>query len=127
MSEKKLINKVLTPKIKIWIEADGEVVFGSGRLLLLQAIEENGSIRQGASKLGMSYRAAWGKIKATEERLGIKLLVKHIGGNNGGAELTPEGKELLRLYDDFRKESYKAVDSLFAQYFEKLLPNIPIE
>lgn len=126
MSEKKVINKVLTPKTKIWIEADGEVVFGTGRLLLLQAIDDNGSIRQAASKLGMSYRAAWGKIKATEERLGIKLLVRHIGGSNGGAELTPEAKELLRLFDDFKKESYKAVDCLFEQYFKKILPNIPM-
>jgi len=44
-----------------------------------------GSINQAAAKLGMSYRAAWGKVTATEKRLGIKLLNKHTGGYHSGS------------------------------------------
>ena len=61
------ILKKIQPKIKLWLEVDGAVVFGGGRVALFQAIEETGSIKQAAEKLNMSYRAAWGKIKATEE------------------------------------------------------------
>lgn len=112
----------LKPKTKIWIEIEGEVVFGGGRMALFEAIEQYGSIRQAATNLGMSYRAAWGKIKATEERLGIKLVDKHIGGHQSGAELTLEAREMLTLYRRFKDDSVKAVDNCFAHYFSHFLP-----
>jgi molybdate transport system regulatory protein len=111
----------LQPRSKIWIESQGEVVFGGGRVALFQAIEETGSIRQAANKLGMSYRAAWGKIKATEERLGMALVEKHAGGHQSGATLTLEAKELLKIYRKFKKDSDAAVDKLFARHFGKFL------
>ena len=67
-----MADKTLKPKCKIWIESDNKVVFGAGRLSLFQEINKCGSINQAAAKLGMSYRAAWGKVTATEKRLGIK-------------------------------------------------------
>ena len=109
----------LSPRSKIWIESHGEVVFGGGRILLLEAIKQTGSIRQAATKLNMSYRAAWGKIKATEERLGIKLLDKRTGGHQSGAELTPEAIKLLQSYHKFKEDSDKAVNKLFTKYFSK--------
>lgn len=111
----------LKPKAKIWIELDGEVVFGGGRVALFEAIEKYGSIRQAAINLGMSYRAAWGKIKATEQRLGFELVEKHAGGSQSGAVLTPEARELLTLYRKFKDDSVKAVDNLFVTYFNKFL------
>jgi molybdate transport system regulatory protein len=113
--------KEFKPRSKIWIESEQEVVFGGGRALLFQAIEETGSIRQAANKLGMSYRAAWGKTKATEERLGITLLIKQAGGHQSGAELTPEAKELLKIYLKFKKDANFEVDRLFARHFAKFL------
>lgn len=102
----------VVPRIRVWIELDGEVVFGDGRLILLEAIRETGSIKQAAVKLGMSYRAAWGKLKTTEERLGIPLVVKHQGGN-GGADLTEAAKALLDQYRKFQRETVRAVDRSF--------------
>jgi len=111
----------LTPKAKIWIELDGEVVFGGGRMDLFEAIEKYGSIRQAAINLGMSYRAAWGKIKDTEERMELELLEKHAGGAQSGAVLTAEARELLSLYRKFKEESNKVVDDLFISHFRKYL------
>lgn len=113
----------LRPKSKIWIEVDGEVVFGGGRMALFEAIDRYGSIRQAAINLGMSYRAAWGKIKATEQRLGFELVEKHAGGSRSGAVLTSEARELLNLYHKFKDDSVKAVDNLFLSYFNKFLTN----
>ncbi|MBW2092926.1 MAG: LysR family transcriptional regulator, partial [Deltaproteobacteria bacterium] len=62
-------------KSKFWIEDDkGRPVFGQGRRIILEKIDESGSIRAAAIDLKMSYRAVWGKIRAAEERLGIKLV-----------------------------------------------------
>ncbi len=104
----------IEPKLKMWIEVDEVSVFGDGRLLLLRAIAETGSIKQAALKLNMSYRAAWGKIKASEERLGITLVEKH-HGSLGGAELTKEAQEFINCYLKFQEEAFQAVQKSFEQ------------
>jgi len=113
-----LLNKI-QPKIKLWLEVDGEVVFGSGRVALFEAIEETGSIKQASEKINMSYRAAWGKVKATEERLGLKLVQRQAGGRNSGAELTPKGKELLQIYRKYKQSVAAVIDDSFPDFFEE--------
>lgn len=51
----------------------------------------------------MSYRAAWGKIKKTEEVIGLKLIEKK-GGNRSGYQLTPKGAELMKRFDKWFEE-----------------------
>ena len=78
---------------KIWIEDDhGNVVFGLGRYRILTLIKEKGSLQAAAKQLKMGYRGIWGRIKATEERLGEKLLIKTVGGRKGG------GSQLVKNY-----------------------------
>ena len=52
-----------------WFESEKGVLFGMGRLMLLQKVLELGSLNKAAKEMGMSYRAAWGKIKMSEEAL----------------------------------------------------------
>ena len=89
-------------KHKIWLENNGRVIFGPGRDDLLKAIDEYHSLNAAAKKLKMSYRAAWGRIKASEERLGMKLVemdsVKH------GMHLTDEAKELMNWLDQLERD-----------------------
>jgi molybdate transport system regulatory protein len=85
-------------KYKIWFEKDGKIVFGHGREELFQAIDECHSLNAAAKKLNMSYRAAWGRLKASEERLGVKLVESDTAKK--GMTLTPAGKALL---DKFRQ------------------------
>jgi molybdate transport system regulatory protein len=108
----------IEPRVKLWLEVDGEVVFGSGRVALFEAIEETGSIKQASEKISMSYRAAWGKIKATEDRLGSKLVQRQAGGRNSGAELTPKGKELLMIYRKYKQDVATAIDNAFCDFFQ---------
>ena len=90
-------------KLGIFIRQDGEHVYGDGRQALLERIDRLGSIRQAALEMDMSYRAAWGKIKATEDGLDIKLLERRTGGaDGGGAALTEEARRLMAAYADFR-------------------------
>jgi molybdate transport system regulatory protein len=71
-----------TMRTHLWFETPKGMFFGMGRVLLLQKVKELGSLNKAAKELGMSYRAAWGKIKATEEVLGKPLLVK-VAGRKG--------------------------------------------
>lgn len=109
--------QALKVKSKIWIEFQEEVVFGLGRIKLFQAIEKTGSMSQAAAVLGMSYRAAWGKVTATEERLSLQLVERQQGNRRNGTRLTPAGKELLHHYSIFQQEVQEQVDQLFENHF----------
>lgn len=104
---------------KIWIEDEtGKVIFGQGRLKILEAVIRHGSIHAAAKELKMSYRAVWGKLKDTEERLGQPLLVRQIGGaSGGGSELTPLGKNLFEKFSALQAHVATEVENLFARSF----------
>jgi molybdate transport system regulatory protein len=108
----------MNPRFKLWIEKEGEVVFAEGRRLLLEAVRKRGSLNSAAKGLGMSYRAAWGKIKATEKRLGVRLLDASIGGRGGGgARLTPEAERLLKDYEIYQKKVKDCVEKEYKKIF----------
>lgn len=108
----------LRVKSKIWIEARGRLIFSDGRLALLEAVDELGSLSQAARRLEMSYRAAWGLLKVTEAALGVKLLEVTIGGvNGGGAALTPTARELVRRYRRVKTRVNRTADQAFARAF----------
>jgi molybdate transport system regulatory protein len=111
----------LTIKSKIWIEdGSGKMVFGSGRLVILLAVQRHGSLHAAAKELGMSYRAVWGKLKATEERLGQPLLTKRTGGSRGGgSELTPFAETLLERFQQLDSLTRATADTLFQGVFVK--------
>jgi len=112
-------SKKLAIKSKIWIEDDkGSMVFGLGRLHILGAIEKHGSILAASKSLNMSYRAAWGKIKATEQRLGKSLLTRQVGGlSGGGSQLTPFAKALVKKFIYLQSLVEREVDLFFEEHF----------
>jgi len=109
---------VMTVKSKVWIEIQGLPFFGEGRRDLLNNIESNGSISQAAKKLGISYKKAWSYITNMEDRLGVKLVKKQVGGKGGGgAALTKEGKALIDKFDRLLAGTQEAIDLSFKQIF----------
>lgn len=87
--------------------------------MLLDAVNRLGSLNAAAKELGMSYRAAWGKIKATEKALGIKLLEVTTGGRGGGgAILTSEAKDLILKYKKFTDRMTSLIEKEFRRIFE---------
>jgi molybdate transport system regulatory protein len=89
---------------KIWLERDGEVLFGRGRLELLRGIREYGSLAETARHLGMSYRAAWGRLKSSENRLGHKLAEKvPAAGRGQKLILTPLAEALIEHFLELEK------------------------
>jgi molybdate transport repressor ModE-like protein len=102
----------LQPNYKLWLEHNGEYVFGPGAYAILKSIDETGTITEGAKKLGMSYRYAWGVIRKIEEKLGVKLLHSYKGGTvgGGGADVTEFGKSLMQLFSKVDQEFSSAVE-----------------
>lgn len=103
---------------KLWIEIDGEPVFGRGRRFLLEAIDTYGSINRAAKEINISYRKAWSYIKAMETRLGIIFVERQAGGKNGGgARLTPAARKFLKRYSLLEKGINEFVDKKFIRLF----------
>jgi molybdate transport system regulatory protein len=105
---------------KIWIEKDGNTVFGLGIYKLLSLVAETGSLHKAAQELKMSYRAAWGKVRDYEEKLGTGLLEK---GRHGrvGAHLTKEGKQIVLSFREIIDEMDKAIaDGPISKLMEKI-------
>lgn len=103
---------------KIWLEKD-KAIFGAGLFKLLSQISGLGSISQAAKGMRMSYRAAWGKIKMAEKRLGMPLVITQVGGEmGGGARLTPEAEELLNKFDRLWHEVDNFAENSFKEIFK---------
>lgn len=84
-------------RLHVWLEHEGELFFGIGRAQILYNIQRYGSITKAARSMGMSYRAAWGKIQQSERALGVKL-VEQRGARREGVRLTREGEELADMF-----------------------------
>jgi len=106
----------------IWMTTEsGENVISDERMQLLSAIKEHGSLRAAALQMNISYRKAWGDLKATEKFLGFSLIEKHRGGKDGGSTiLTDEGIRLIDAYQVFRGEFQEAVNKVIIGFKKTL-------
>ncbi|WP_218064804.1 winged helix-turn-helix domain-containing protein [Desulfolutivibrio sulfoxidireducens] len=115
-----------TIRLHLWLETGDTMVFGMGRVQLLDMIERLGSLRKAASAMGMSYRAAWCKLRATEQALGVKL-VEAQEHKRDGVRLTAQGqvfREMFRRwFDEVENCALTKAEGLFpwpvAGFFEE--------
>jgi len=113
-------NGYMEIRSKIWLEVDGEPVFGSGRRFLLNGIAKYGSINKAAKDINISYIKALSYIKFMEERLGVKLVERRVGGRNGGgATLTGDAKEFLKKYERLEHGINRMIDRRFLKVFSR--------
>jgi molybdate transport system regulatory protein len=113
------------PGVRFHIRDSGhgaELAIGPGKVALLEAIEQTGSITAGAKKLGMSYRRAWLLVEETNRCLVRPAVETASGGRRGGGSaLTAIGVELVRRYRALESETGVAVE----RSLETLLRTIP--
>ena len=98
------------------------LAIGPGKVALLEAIEETGSITAAAKKLGMSYRRAWLLVDETNRCVVRPAVQTAAGGpNGGGAALTPVGVLLVRRYRALEMQTGAAV----ARKLKSILRTLP--
>jgi len=109
---------MLEPRLKLWVEHRGKAVLGDGRVDLLRAVGETGSLTEAALRMGLSYRRAWGKIRDMERNLGAQLVQSEKGGNTrGSSRLTPRAEALVAQFDRFRKRMENDLGKEFKEVF----------
>ena len=103
------------PRIRI-VRDDGTIVMGPGKADLLDAIQRTGSIRAAADELGMSYMRAWTLVRTMNAAFRSPLVEKERGGTDkGGAQLTPRGLDVLRLYRKMETRAERAVEGVWEE------------
>lgn len=86
-------------KFRIRINKGADIAVGPGKISLLEAVIDTGSITAAAKKLGMSYRRAWLLIDTMNRAFRNPVVETAKGGRAGGSTLvTPLGNEVIRRY-----------------------------
>jgi len=84
---------------RIWVENNGETFLGFGRIVLLERVQEYGSISKAARSMKMSYKHAWDLVDSMNRQSPKPLVVTSKGGKGGGgAVLTEAGKKAIDYF-----------------------------
>lgn len=76
-----------------------DLMLGPGKIALLKAVQDTGSISAAARQLGMSYKRAWYLLNTLTQGFRRPVLEVARGGRRGGgARLTALGEALLTHY-----------------------------
>ncbi len=98
-------------KSRIWIESENGVFLGEGRVKLLKAIAQTGSLSKAASTLEMSYKKAWNLLDSMNKATREPLVITSTGGKGGGgAHLTPYGEKMIQTFDTINQKCWEFLD-----------------
>ena len=98
-----------TVQFRLRISRGDDIAIGPGKVDLLEAIAEMGSITAAAKKLGMSYRRAWMLVDTMNRCFKSPIVEAEAGGKRGGGtRLTPIGRDVVRLYREIERKAAKA-------------------
>ena len=90
----------MTLEGSLWLAIGERAIGGHGRMALLRAVAEHGSITRAARAFGMSYKAAWDAIDLMNRRAGAPLVERITGGQGGGGtRLTEHGLRLVARFE----------------------------
>ena len=89
----------MTHRLSIRIDLQDGGRIGPGKVALLEAIEQAGSISAAGRAMKISYRRAWQLVEELNRVVGHPVVGTSAGGSGGGgARLTAEGKTLVQVY-----------------------------
>ena len=86
-------------QFRLRIYRDEDIAIGPGKIALLEAIAETGSISGAGRQLGMSYRRAWvvlGEMKSARTTPPVNTAAG--GSHGGGSALTAVGEQVVKHY-----------------------------
>jgi molybdate transport system regulatory protein len=101
--------QVATTRLTLRVDLGGERAIGPGKIRLLEAIRDAGSITKAGIALGMSYRRAWLLVDDMNNCFREPVVAAQAGGSHGGgAALTPFGRRLIDQYRAIEAEAHIA-------------------
>ncbi|KQU53184.1 ModE family transcriptional regulator [Sphingomonas sp. Leaf339] len=115
-------------KLKAQLFCGTEAALGPGKVSLLDAIEQEGSISAAGRLLGMSYRRAWLLVDGMNRCFTDRLVDTTAGGGqNRGARLTAAGREARAAYRQMEADLARAADAEPLAVLRAMLRSAPID
>jgi len=110
-------------RFRLRVQRNNRIAIGPGKVSLLEAIAETGSISAAARRHGMSYRRAWLLVNEMNQALREPAVATATGGaSGGGARLTEVGQEIVRRYRRVETVAYEAGAADLAALQDLLTP-----
>jgi molybdate transport system regulatory protein len=106
-----MIDGRMKPEVqfRLRIRNGDDIAVGPGKIALLEAVANTGSITAAAKLLGMSYRRAWLLVDTMNRCFKSRVVETEAGGNRGGGtRLTALGAEVVRSYRRIEARAAKA-------------------
>ena len=105
----------IRPRVRILL--DRQIALGPGKVELLEALKQTGSITAAAKAMKMSYMRAWTLIRTMNSCFKGPLVSATHGGphGGGGAALTPAGHRVLALYHRMDAQCLRAIAPAWKQ------------
>ena len=97
----------------LWFHRRQSEFLGGDRIILLEKINELGSITKAAKVVGISYKTAWDTVNLINNMAEKPLVDRSAGGKGGGGtSLTAEGKKVISQFKTIQEEHRKFLDNL---------------
>ncbi len=110
-----------TPMVRFRIDFAAGSHVGPGKIELLEAIRDSGSLSQAARNMRMSYRRAWLLLESLNASFQEPVAVATAGGKGGGGvTVTRFGLSLISGY----RELEAAIARLAARRLQHLIPRV---
>src|ERR1700682_2340447 len=98
---------------------------GPGKIQILEAIRDGGSISEAARGMKMSYRSAWVLVDSMNSQFRKPVVNTTLGGRGGGsATLTDFGADVIRRYRSMERATRRAIANDLA-VLERSLRSVP--
>ena len=109
-------SQLMRPVIELSLEKESKF-FDSQIAILLELIDETGSVKTACQRIQMSYSKGWKTLNSIEEQAGFALLSRVQGGTGGGgSKLTRKGRLLLDRYRKYEKAMKETSVELYEKY-----------
>src|ERR1700688_5206947 len=93
------------PVVRFRIDFAEHSSVGPGKICLLEAIRDTGSLSRAARNIGMSYRRAWLLVESLNKSSREPVTVASTGGKDGGGMLVTEfGDALIKNYRELERD-----------------------
>jgi molybdate transport system regulatory protein len=110
-----------SPVVRFRIDFAEHSSIGPGKISLLEAVRDSGSLSQGARNIGMSYRRAWLLMESLRRCFREPVTVASTGGKDGGGmHVTEFGDALIKSYRQLERD----LAALAARNFHAIIPTV---
>src|SRR4029077_17862741 len=117
------LSNAVHPRLRVY--HGDQIALGPGKVALLQAIDEAGTLAEAARRLGMSYMRAWKLLQTMNACFKEPLVDRSRSGSApGDATLTPTGRAVLTLYRRMERETAQAIEDAWKE-LQELLADAP--